>query len=215
MPHFSSTLCMLAVVSTVFSLSELVQAAPITGKVEITTPLGQFMALKMDINDSTTTFELTGPDFSWFAFGFDTTIMNGYSFIVEGLDGTRTAHERNLVANGNPGVPQAIQNISIVSTIHDAANDLTTITLERPNQTGDPSDPDFSTSMTSLDIIWAYRASASPAAPVANLNFHGTSGRGATLITFAPVPEPSTALLLASLAAIGLHSRHKRFPANR
>ena len=213
MPHFSSALCMLAVVSTVFSLPKLAQAAPITGKVEITTPLGQFMALKMDINDTTTTFELTGPDFSWFAFGFDTTIMNGYSFIVEGLDGTRTAHERNLVANGNPGAPQTTQNISIVSTIHDAANDLTTITLERPNQTGDPNDPDFSTSMTALDVIWAYRAAASPAAPVPNLNNHGASGRGQAKITFAPVPEPSTALLLASLAAIGLNSRRRQFAA--
>ncbi len=202
-----------ATFSLVFLLPCFVQAAPITGEVEITTPLGRYMALKMDINDTTTTFELTGPDFSWFAFGFDTTIMNGYSFIIEGLDGTRTAHERNLVANGNPGVPQATQNISIVSTIHDAANDLTTITLERPNQTGDPNDPDFSTSMTELDVIWAYRASASPAAPVANLNFHGMSGRGATLITFAAVPEPNTALLLASIAAIGLYARGQRFPA--
>ncbi len=199
---------MLAVVSTVFSLP--VQAGPITGKVEITTPLGQYMALKMDVNDTTTTFELTGPDFSWFAFGFDTTIMNGYSFIIEGLDGTRTAHERNLVANGNPGAPQATQNISIVSTIHDAANDLTTITLERPNQTGDPNDPDFSTSMTALDVIWAYRAAASPASPVANLNNHGTNGRGTTLITFAAVPEPCCINLLAAMAAVGLTSRRTR-----
>jgi hypothetical protein len=201
---------LLAVLVIFGLLPSLAHSAPITGEVEITTPLGQYMALKMDINDTTTTFELTGPDFSWFAFGFDTTIMNGYSFIIQGLDGTRTVQERNLVANGNPGAPQATQNINIVSTVHDAANDLTTIILSRPNQTGDPEDPDFSTSMTSLDVIWAYRASATPAAPVANLNNHGTNGRGATLITFSAVPEPCGTLLLGSFAMLSLSSRRMR-----
>jgi hypothetical protein len=201
---------LLAVLVLLVIFPSMVQAAPITGEVEITTPLGRYMALKMDINDTTTTFKLTGPDFSWFAFGFDTTMMNGYSLIIEGLDGTRTAHERNLITIGNPGVPQATQNISIVSTVHDAANDLTTITLERLNSTGDPNDPNFSTSMTSLDVIWAYRAAASPAAPVSNLNNHGQSGRGATLITFSVVPEPCGTSLLAMMAAVGLASRRTR-----
>jgi hypothetical protein len=201
---------LLTIFLSIALLPSIAVAAPITGEVEITTPLGQYMALKMDINDTTTTFELTGPDFSWFAFGFDTTIMNGYSFIIQGLDGTRTAQERNLVANGNPGAPQATQNISIVSTIHDAANDLTTIILSRPNQTGDPEDPDFSTSMTELDVIWAYRASATPAAPVATLNNHGTNGRGATVITFAAVPEPCGMSLWAVMAMVGLASRKTR-----
>jgi hypothetical protein len=201
---------LLAVLLTVGMFPSLALSAPITGEVEITTPLGQYMALKMDINDTTTTFELTGPDFSWFAFGFDTTMMNGYSLIIEGLDGTRTAHERNLVTVGNPGAPQAIQNISIVSTVHDAAKDLTTITLERLNNTGDFNDPNFSTSMTSLDVIWAYRAAASPAAPVANLNNHGANGRGATFISFAPVPEPCSAMLVGTFAMLGLSSRRIR-----
>jgi hypothetical protein len=201
---------LLAVLLTLGLFPSLAQAAPITGQVEITTPLGQYMALKMDINDTMTTFELTGPDFSWFAFGFNTTMMNGYSLIIEGLDGTRTAHERNLITIGNPGVPQATQNISIVSTVHDAANDLTTITIQRLNNTGDSNDPNFSTSMTSLDVIWAYRAAASPASPVPNLNNHGANGRGATLITFAAVPEPCGISLLTIMATVGLTSRRTR-----
>jgi hypothetical protein len=194
----------------VLLLARVAQAAPVSGEVEITTPLGRHMALKMDINDTTTTFELTGPDFSWFAFGFDTTMMNGYSLIIEGLDAARTAHERNLITIGNPGVPQATQNISIVSTFHDTANDLTTITIQRPNNTGDSNDPNFSTSMTSLDVIWAYRAAASPSSPAPNLNNHGANGRGATLITFTPVPEPCGMSLLAIMAAVGLASRKTR-----
>ena len=155
--------------------------------------------MKMTIDDSATTFELTGPDFSWFAFGFDTTVMQGYSFIVEGLDASRTAVEQNLVAAGNPGAPQDEQNITILSTTHDALNNLTTIVIERPNQTGDPEDPDFSTSMTQLDVIWAFRASASPASPSPTLNFHGANGRGVASISFSPVPEPGTASLTFGL----------------
>jgi hypothetical protein len=201
---------LLAVLMMFALFASLAQAVPITGEVEITTPFDRYMALKMDITDTTTTFEMTGPDFSWFSFGFDTTIMNGYSFIIEGLDGTRTAHERNLVANGNPGSPQATQNISIVSTVHDAVNDLTTITITRPNYTGDPDDPAFFTSMTALDVIWAYRAAASPGSPAPALNYHGSSGRGSTIITFSPVPEPCSLLLLATMATVCISSRRTR-----
>ena len=77
------------------------------------------MELTMTIDDTKTRFELTGPDYSWFAFGFDTTTMMGYSLIVEGLNDSRTAVEQNLVGIGNPGGPQATQNISIIDTIHD------------------------------------------------------------------------------------------------
>src|SRR5262245_57074690 len=80
---------------------------------------GQFMSLTMTINDSKTRFELTGPDFSWFAFGFDTNTMFGYALIIEGTDGNRTAVEQNLLGVGAPGVPQDTQNINIVNTIHD------------------------------------------------------------------------------------------------
>jgi hypothetical protein len=195
-----------AALLALFYLPQSVWAVPVTGHVNVTSPSGQHLALQMTITDTTTTFELTGPDYSWFAWGFDTTVMQGYSLIIEGTDDSRTAHERNLIGTGNPGAPQAHQDISIISTTHDALNDLTTIVIERPNNTGDSEDPVFSTSMTPLDVIWAYRASASPASPSPALNFHGPGGRGSTSIRFLPVPELAT-FHLASLTVILLGGR--------
>ena len=177
------------------------RALQATGHVEPTTPLGQYLGLSMTIDDAKTRFEITGPDFSFFAFAFDTTTMFGYALIVEGTDANRTVVEQNLQGIGQPGSPQAIQNLSLINTIHDAANNLTTVILERPNDTGDPNDPDFSPSMTALALVWAYNSTASPADPQPTLDYHGYGGRGFATITF--IPEPGS-VALASCAAIAL-----------
>jgi hypothetical protein len=85
-------------------------AATLVAHVDVDTPLGQEMALSITIDEHKTTFQLTGPDFSFFAFGFDTTTMFGYSLIVTGTDAIRTVVEQNLQGTGNPGSPQASQN---------------------------------------------------------------------------------------------------------
>jgi hypothetical protein len=178
-------------------LAERGLAAPVFGTVSATSPSGQLLALKMTIGDAKTTFELTGPGYSWFSFGFDTTSMEGYSLIIEGLNDNRTAVEQNLLGSGTPGLPQATQNIHVLSTAYDSVNDLSTLVIERANNTGDADDPIFTTSMTSLDVIWAYRASASKTLPSPTLNYHGRNGRGDTTITFSPVPEPASAAIVA------------------
>ncbi|MCI0335797.1 MAG: hypothetical protein L0228_21530 [Planctomycetes bacterium] len=207
-PHTSS-IAMFATFVALISLPGSAWATTATGTVAPLIPSGQFMSMTMTIDDTKTTFELTGPDFSWFAFGFDTTTMQGYALIVEGTDGARTAVEQNLVAIGNPGSPQATQNISIVDTIHHAAVDLTTIVIERLNSTGDTNDPIFSPSMTSLDIIGAYDSFSSPSSPNPFLSYHGSSGRGFGTITFSIVPEPATASLAALAAAMALVVRRR------
>lgn len=181
-------------------LAPAASGATIAGAVQPTTPQARYLALRMTITETTTRFELTGPDFCYFSFGFDTDVMEGYSLIVTGSDAARTVVEQNLLGTGSPGDPQGMQDINVVSVTHDAANDLSTVIVERLNQTGDPDDPDFTTSMTALDVIWAYNSFASPAFPNPNLNYHGSLGRGGTQITFAPVPEPAS----ASLAAVAL-----------
>jgi hypothetical protein len=183
-------------------------AISVSGTVEPAIPSGQFIELKMTINDTTTTFQLTGPDFSWFALGFDTTTMQGYSLIVEGTNAARTVVEQNLQGIGDPGSPQATQNIDVLNTIHDAANDLTTVIIERPNNTGDSNDPVFSPSMTSLNIIGAYDSFSSPSSPNPNLTYHGRNGRGFGTITF--IPEPS-GIALALIAAAWILVAVRRF----
>jgi hypothetical protein len=173
-------------------------AAAVTAKgtAEILSPTGQYMALTMTIDDEDTIFELTGPDYSWFAFGFDTTTMMGYSLIVQGIDANRTVVEQNLVQRGNPGIPQAVQNIYHFDTDHDEPNNLTRLSILRANNTGDADDPIFSPSMTSLDVIWAFSDDASPAFPISSMGNHGRNGRGVAQIQFAVIPEPTCSTLL-------------------
>jgi hypothetical protein len=192
---------MLAALIFLVSWQPIASAATIGGAAEPDTS-GQFMALSMTIDDTTTRFTLTGPDYSWYAFGFDTMTMLGYSLIIEGTDGNRTAVEQNLLGIGSPGDPQATQNINIVSTSHDSANDLTTVVIERANNTGDVNDPVFTTDMESLDFIWAYDSFATPSTPNPNLTYHGFGGRGFDMITFSVIPEPATALLLIVAAGM-------------
>ena len=198
-----------AALAAIVLLPATASAKVIHGNSESTSPSGQLMELTMTIDDTKTRFELTGPDYSWFAFGFDTTTMMGYSLIVEGLNDSRTAVEQNLVGIGNPGGPQATQNISIIDTIHDDPNNLTTIIIERPNTTGDSNDPVFNTSMTSLPIIWAHDSFATPTSPNPDLTYHGNGGRGFATIRFEVVPEP-TAMLLATMAGAALCTLRRR-----
>lgn len=196
MYHRHSMLPTVALLWGLVSISNAAAAVPITGSMQATSSLGQLLALKMTITNATTTFELTGPDYSYFAFGFDTTSMQGYSLIIEGLDDVRTVVEQNMLGRGNPGSPQSIQNLTVLDISHDALNDLTTLVIKRANQTGDPEDPDFSTALTSLDVIWAYAVTATPENPNGALSYHGPGGRGFATLTFAPIPEPASALLL-------------------
>lgn len=175
------------------------RAATIAGGMDVLTTNGRRLAMHMTIGEESTTFELSGPDFSWFAFGFDTNTMSGYSLIVTGLDDQRSVVEQNLVTEGDPGMPQDVQNITVVKTVHDQLNDLTTITLVRDNDTGDLEDPVFSTDMTSLDVVWAYSSRSSPEVPHPNVNYHTSDGRGFGRIAFHAVPEPSSAALVAIL----------------
>jgi hypothetical protein len=194
-PHRALLLAHVILCSFIVAQPTTASAATVTGTIVPTIPSGKYMALSMTIDDTKTRFELTGPDYSWFAFGFDTMSMQGYSLIVEGTDANRTAVEQNLLGIGSPGDPQEMQNINILSTTHDAASDLTTIVIERPNDTGDPNDPVFSPTMDALEVIWGLSAFSSPAAPAPILSYHGSDGRGFEIVTFAPVPEPTSTLL--------------------
>lgn len=175
----------------------------ITGHFGVTTSTGHPLEINIAIDPTTTTFKLTGPDFSWFAFGFNTQSMTGYALIVEGMDNNRTVVEQNLVFAGDPGTPQAEQNIAVVDLVHHEADDLTTLVITRPNTTGDPEDLDFSPGIAELGIIWAYDQYATPLFPTPIMGYHG-SARGGAMMTFTVIPEPGTFVLLsAAVLAVG------------
>jgi hypothetical protein len=98
----------------------------------------------------------------------------------------------------------------LINTIHDEDNELTTVVLERANDTFDADDPIFSPSMTSLELIWAYDSFASSGSPNPDLSYHGSNGRGLVTITFAPVPEPASLALAALGSVVGLALARRR-----
>jgi hypothetical protein len=191
-------------------LAGAASAATATGWLDITSPEGQPLVLKMTIDDLKTRFELTGPSYSWFAFGFDATTMQGYAIIVEGINDTRSIVEQNLAGRGDPGSPQAIQNLDFIDVIYNSDTDLSTVIVERENDTGDENDPIFSPSMTSLPIIFAYDSSATVAVPNPLLRNHGRNGRGFGTITFVPEPGSATLLALGASLACALLRRKSR-----
>ncbi len=189
-------------------LASAASAAVATVSLYVTSPEGQHLALKLTMDDLKTRFELTGPSFSWFAFGFDTTTMQGYSIIVEGLNDTRSMVEQNLAGRGDPGSPQTIQNLDFIDVTYDSDTDLTTVIVERENDTGDDEDPVFLTSMRSLPIIFAYDSAASVAFPNPSLRNHGRNGRGFGTITL--IPEPASAAMLAIGAGLTCATLRRR-----
>ena len=195
MHHYHSVKLNIALLCGLAFVAETALAVPIAGRIQATSSLGQLLTMTLKITDETTIFELTGPDYSFFAFGFDTTTMRGYSLIIQGLDDDRTVVEQNLVGIGNSGSPQSNQNLNVLDICHDEHRNLTTLIIERASQTGDSDDPDFSTNMTSLDVIWAYDAFATPENPIGFLSHHGSAGRGSATVLFSPIPEPTSALL--------------------
>ena len=209
MHRSSRTICIGFALAVAFCSPRDAAAVTAKGTVEVLSPTGQYLALTMTIDEEDTIFELTGPDYSWFAFGFDTTSMMGYSLIVQGIDANRTVVEQNLVQRGNPGVPQAVQDIYHFDTDHDEQNNLSRLSIFRANNTGDTDDPVFSPSMSSLDIIWAFSDAASPASPISMMGNHGRNGRGVAQIQFAVIPEPTCSTLLV-LAILTMTSRSGR-----
>lgn len=190
-------------------LADPAVAESITGHFGVTTSTGHPLEINIAIDPTTTTFELTGPDFSWFAFGFNTQSMMGYALIVEGTDNDRAVVEQNLVFAGDPGTPQTVQNIAVVDLFHHEADDLTTLVITRPNTTGDPEDLDFSTNLAELDIIWAYDQYATRLFPNPAMAYHG-GARGAAVMTFAVIPEPGTLILISTAALVVASGRRLR-----
>ncbi len=138
-------------------------ASPTTPSVEL--------EITLDDGAEEITFVLRGPDDRWFAWGFGTDGMSGYSLIVE-QDGGVTFHERNLVATGDPGAPQAQQDLSLVSS--SSAGGVTELVLTRALDTGDANDFLFPAGEGTVELIWG-RGGSSGAGTLA---YHGPQNKG-------------------------------------
>jgi hypothetical protein len=154
-----------------------------TGVVTLSGTAGVAMTAKIDIGTQVT-LTLTGPSGRWFALGFNANSMAGGTDVVSVHNATTlSAFDCNLTGYSAPAT-DAQQNWTITSDATNAG--VRTVTATRSLATGDANDYAFSSTPTSVGLIWARSSTAS-----FSYSYHGSANRGATLATFTQVQPPS------------------------
>jgi hypothetical protein len=155
-----------------------------TGVVTLSSTSGLAMTAKIDI-ETQVTLTLTGPSGRWFALGFNANSMAGGTDVVAVHNATTlNAFDCNLTGYSAPAT-DAQQNWTITSDATNAG--VRTLTATRPLVTGDANDYTFSSTPTSIGLIWARSNTAS-----FSYSYHGSANRGLTLATFTQV-QPTAA----------------------
>lgn len=139
----------------------------------VTSPSTPTVEVEVRVDDVASTVEMTfrGPSNRWFAFGFGSATMSGYTIIAEQTGGLNF-YERDMTSIGNPGVIQPQQDLTLVSDT--SAGGTTEFTVTRALNTGDVNDFVFPTSEQVVEVIWA-RGSFDGATSLA---YHGGTNRG-------------------------------------
>lgn len=144
-----------------------------TGSVTVGTG-SNIITMNVIINSSTNlvSFSITGPSSKYFGFGFNTTSMTSGSYTLLANVGGSNVSEYSMAFHSAP-VLQATQNLSAVNS--STSGTTKTVTFQRPLNTGDANDYIFSTSLTTINIIWAYGSTTT---------LNGHAGKGVSSITF-------------------------------
>ena len=117
-------------------------------------PLGPGeMAVQIDLNDtnSKVTATLSGPSSKWFSIGLNTDCMCVADCL---LYKNNTFYDAQLQGGHNTPIIDVENNWTLVSDI--VSNTTRTITITRDYISSDPTDYVFSSSLNSMNIIWAY-----------------------------------------------------------
>lgn len=114
---------------------------------------------QMDLNivvnstSNTVTFTLTGPSTRWFGFAFDVASMSNGPYTILGNVASASPAEYTMVAYAAPTL-QSTQNLAFVSSATNSGR--ITYVVTRALNTNDPADYVFLSSISNLDIAWAY-----------------------------------------------------------
>lgn len=119
-----------------------------------TVSLGSSMTLKLDLDASTSTvtYTITGPSNKWFAIGLNATSMSTNNPIDVVMFGTSLL-DRYLDGGHNAPTADTTNNLTLVS--NNVSGTTRTIVVTRPFSTGDNKDYTFTSSLNSLNILWA------------------------------------------------------------
>ena len=145
-----------------------------TGEIVLSTTSGLEYSAQIDVTSSEVTLTLIGPSDRWLGLGFGVSSMTSGGDVVI-FNGTALT-DRTFGGIGVLPTPDSNQDWTI--TFNDVSGGVRTLTATRALDTGEANDYVFSTSDTSINLVWA-RGNGS-----FNLVYHGGSNRGITSSAF-------------------------------
>ncbi|OUS01916.1 hypothetical protein A9Q86_04500 [Flavobacteriales bacterium 33_180_T64] len=156
-----------------------------TGLINLSNTTDLEYSIQIDVNPTTTTLTMIGPDDRWLGLGFGVQGMTAGEDVVI-YDGT-TLTDRYYGYIGQTAGDDATGIIptedlegerdwTVVTNTIDSENSKRTIVATRPTNTGNNNDYVFSASATSIELAWA-RARFSGY----DLEWHGIANRGITM----------------------------------
>lgn len=173
----------LALLIGVFSFNMTFSQNYTTGLLTFTNNSGIPYSFQIDVNSTTTTLTMVGPELRWLGVGFGVQTMTAGGDVVI-YDGT-TLTDRSY---GYPGQPAGEPATGITPTednegerdwtvvSNDVVSGVRTLVSTRPNNTGNPNDYVFSPSATTIELVWALaRFDNDP------LEWHGVENVGITM----------------------------------
>ncbi|MFI1743718.1 T9SS type A sorting domain-containing protein [Thalassobellus sediminis] len=142
-----------------------------TGIINLSSTNGLEYTAQIDITSAKVTLTLIGPDDRWLALGFGTSAMSTNKDVVI-FTGT-TLTDRTFTGLGSTPILDNNQDWTVTSNT--VTSGKRTLVATRVLNTGESNDYVFSTSDTSINLVWARGNGAT-----FNLGNHGSSNRGAT-----------------------------------
>jgi hypothetical protein len=135
-----------------------------TGMMNFANNSGITYSVQIDVDATTTTLTMIGPDTRWFGVGFGVQSMTSGGDVVI-FDGTSVT-DRFYGFEGQPEGQDATgitptedregeRDWVTVSNTLDEPTTVRTVVATRLNNTGNPNDYVFSASATSIDLVWA------------------------------------------------------------
>jgi len=154
-----------------------------TGLIELSNTSGLEYSVQIDVNPTTTTLTMIGPDNRWLGLGFGVQSMTSGGDVVI-YDGTTLtdryfgfdAQEPGQDATGITPTEDAEGERDWIVTSNTVNSGVRTIVATRETDTGQTRDYTFSASATSIELVWARSRFEGY-----NLEWHGTENRGITM----------------------------------
>ena len=149
-----------------------------TGVIELLNDGNNLYTAQIEVTSTLVTLTLSGPDNKYLGLGFDSTSMTlGNDVVIWLNDGTFKLTDRSFLGVGAEPVLDVEQDWTIISNT--SSGGQRNVVATRLPDTGNSDDFVFSTSASSIDLVWSFEDTSSY-----TLGWHGVSNRGLTRESF-------------------------------